>query len=277
MQANYASTTAFTREQEGGYTNDAHDSGNWSSGIAGQGALIGSNMGCGAPATIAYMAKVQPGFVVTADWMQALPPPVYDGMATSAYWNPLQCPDPRVLPGLDLALFDFGWNTGIGSSAKRLQWLIGAGQDGDIGNETLGIVQSCGLAPIARALSPADARTLQTQLGVTADGDVGDETLQALAAQPSARPVVLLLGLGEAQAAYYRSLSNFSTYGDGWLARTSARLAAGLSLAAGVAPAAKALRMVGRAPSAIEPADAPAWRPFEPGRPIAAQAARPAA
>lgn len=272
MQANYAPTTAFTKAEEGGYTADPRDSGNWSSGIVGKGTLIGSNMGCGAPATIAYVAMVQPGFVVTAAWMRTLPQAVYDGMAKGSYWTPLQG---DALPaGLDLACFDFGWNTGIGSAAKRLQWLIGVRQDGDIGTETLNAIQSCAVAPIAKALSKADAEILQAKLGVTVDGDVGPQTLGAIAAQPAIRPVVLLLGLGEAQSAYYRSLGNFLTYGVGWLARTGRRVAAGMALATGTAPAAKAIRLTASAPRAIEPVNAPAWRPFQPGQPIADQAAR---
>ncbi len=274
VASSYPTTTAFTKAEEGGYTGDPVDSGNWSSGITGQGTLIGSNMGCGAPATIAYMAATDPDFTVTAAWMQALPQTVYDGMAQTGYWNPLQCPDPRMLAGLDLSCFDFGWNTGIGSAAKRLQWLVGVEQDGDIGDETLAATGACPLAPIAQALSPEDAETLQIHLGVTADGSVGPITLGAIAAQPSIRPIVLILGLGEAQTAYYRTLYNFSTFGAGWLARTGRRVAAGIALAAGARPATQAIRLAHRAPRAIEPADAAPWRPFEPGISIAAQAAR---
>jgi lysozyme family protein len=280
MQASYAPTTAFTKLEEGGYSSDPEDSGNWSSGETGVGIFIGSNLGCGAPATIAYMAATQPGFVVTATWMQALPEAVYDGMAQTGYWNPLQ--GNALMAGLDLACFDFGWNTGIGSAAKRLQWLIGASQDGEIGPETLGLTQSCALAPIAKSLAKADAETLQGRLGVNVDGDVGPETLAALEAQPQARAAVLLLGLGEAQTAYYRGLSNFSTYGTGWLARTGRRVTAGLALAGGttvdarfhqaaVAFTAKSLRLARPAPPAIEAPNAKPWVPFEPGVPIAKQ------
>lgn len=278
MQANYAPTTAFTKVEEGGYTADPRDSGNWSSGITGQGTLIGSNMGCGAPATIAYMARVQPGFVVTASWMQTLPQAVYDGMAETGYWTPLQ--GNQLPAGLDSACFDFGWNTGIGSAAKRLQWLVGTSQDGQIGPETLARIAACPLAPIAQALSQADAANLQRHLGVTPDGDIGPITLASLAAQPTIRPVVLLLALGEAQTAYYRSLFNFSIYGGGWISRTQRRIAAGMTLATGTAAAAGAAGAFHpgvRAPAAIEPANATPWHPFEPGLRIAAQAARRAA
>jgi lysozyme family protein len=229
MQSSYAATTAFTIAQEGGYTGDPVDSGNWSTGITGQGTLIGSNMGCGAPATIAYMAATAPSFTVTAAWMQALPRSVYDGMAQIGYWNPLQG---DALPaGLDLSLFDDGWNTGIGTAAKKLQAVLGATQDGRIGPITLGLISSVALAPIAQSLNATDAATLQGRLGVIADGDVGPITLAALDAHPQQRVPLLLLALHERQVAYYQSLSNFSTFGQGWLARASSRLSAALSLA----------------------------------------------
>ena len=286
MQADYAASTAFTKTEEGGYSSDPADSGNWSSGVCGEGELIGSNMGCGAPATIAYMAATQPGVAVTASWMRALPESVYDGMATSAYWSPLQ--GNSLLAGVDLTCFDFGWNTGVGSAAKRLQWLVGAEQDGEPGPATLAQVASCNLEPIAQALSSADAETLQQYLGVTADGAVGPKTLAALEATDGARGVVIVLGLGESQAAYYRTLFNFSTYGAGWLARTGRRVTAGLALARGsivdarfhqmaVTFTAKSLRLARPAPPAIEPADAKPWAPFRPGIPIDEQAGRLAA
>ncbi len=272
MQSSYETATAFTRGQEGGYTDDARDSGNWSSGEVGVGELIGSNLGCGAPATIAYMATVQPGFVVTAAWMKALPQTVYDGMASTLYWMPLACP---FLPaGLDAVCFDFGWNTGVASAAKRLQWVVGATQDGEIGPATLAAVASCSLALLAAALTPEDAAILQRLLGVSADGRVGPRTLAALAASGGAlRAQTLILALGEAQEVYYRGLANFSIYGQGWLNRTVARVEVGRSLAGSLVPEAAAFYAPERrAVPAIEPPDAPIWAPFKPGVPILAQA-----
>jgi lysozyme family protein len=228
-ESSYAATKAFTISQEGGYSSVREDTGNWSSGEVGVGTLIGSNFGCGALATIAWMAETQPGFVVTSAWMKALPVTVYDGMAQAKYWTPLQC---DALPaGLDLMCFDFGWNTGIGSSALRLQSLLGATQDGAIGPITLDLVNTVELAPIAKALTSADAITLQTLLSVDPDGDVGPLTLAAFAAQPTVRVPLLILRLGEIQAAYYRTLSTFSVDGDGWLNRNSARVTSALALA----------------------------------------------
>jgi lysozyme family protein len=240
MNSSYGTTTAFTILQEGGYSNVQGDSGNWSSGEVGVGTFIGSKWGCGAPATIAYMKQVQPNTVVTADFMQNLPQAVYDGMALTGYWNPL---DGDGLPaGLDLSCFDEGWNTGIGNSAELLQGVVGANRDGYIGPVTLGLVQSCTLSLVAETLTrpsaalegqPTGAMALQTLLGVTVDGVVGPLTLNALQAQSATMRVpTILCALYEAQCTYYRSLYNFSQDGDGWLTRASARLTAGLKLAA---------------------------------------------
>ena len=51
------------------------------------------------------------------------------------YWDKVKGDD---LPsGLDLCVFDFGVNAGPGRSAKALQGIVGATQDGGIGPQTL--------------------------------------------------------------------------------------------------------------------------------------------
>jgi lysozyme family protein len=52
-----------------------------------------------------------------------------------SYWNSLRCDD---LPlGVDYSVFDFGVNAGVSRSAKTLQKIVGAKQDGVIGTRTL--------------------------------------------------------------------------------------------------------------------------------------------
>ena len=80
---NFTLATAFAKSEASGYNADPQKSGNWSTGVTGKGELIGSNLGCSAPATIAYMAETDPGVVVTADWMKTLPESVLNGMARS--------------------------------------------------------------------------------------------------------------------------------------------------------------------------------------------------
>ena len=56
----------------------------------------------------------------------------------SNYWNKLRCDDLPI--GVDPLVFDFGVNAGPAASAKLLQKVVGAEQDGSVGDATLGAV-----------------------------------------------------------------------------------------------------------------------------------------
>jgi lysozyme family protein len=92
--------------------------------------------------------------------------------------------------GVDLSVFDFGVNAGIWRTARLLQRALGF-------------------------------------TGDEVDGSIGPETLTA-AAKADARG--LIDDLAERQAAYYRGLADFPTFGRGWLSRTEARKAAALAM-----------------------------------------------
>jgi lysozyme family protein len=92
--------------------------------------------------------------------------------------------------GVDLSVFDMGVNAGIWASAKLLQRALGF-------------------------------------TGDEVDGSIGPETLGA-AAKCDARS--LIVDLAERQAAYYRGLTDFPTFGRGWLNRTRARRRAALAM-----------------------------------------------
>lgn len=76
---------------------------------------------------------------------------------------------------------------------------------------------------------------LQRVLGVEQDGIIGPVTL---AAAESSIDVLRsrIATLGTAQADYYRSLSSFPEFGNNWLARTTRRQAAALSLTTHAVP-----------------------------------------
>ncbi len=64
------------------------------------------------------------------------------------------------------------------------------------------------------------AKMLQVQLGCDADGSIGPDTL----ARAGATNVEALVdALAGRQAAFYRTLAAFPTFGKGWLARTERR------------------------------------------------------
>jgi lysozyme family protein len=92
--------------------------------------------------------------------------------------------------GVDLSVFDMGVNAGIWRSARLLQRAIGF-------------------------------------TGDEVDGCIGPETLAA-AAKCDARSLVD--DLAQRQAAFYRSLDDFDTFGEGWLNRTRARQRAALAM-----------------------------------------------
>ena len=98
--------------------------------------------------------------------------------------------------GVDLSVFDMGVNAGIWGSARLLQRALGF-------------------------------------TGEEVDGCVGPETLGAAA---KCDPRTLVNDLAERQAAYYRSLSDFPTFGRGWLNRTEARRSAALAMIGDATP-----------------------------------------
>lgn len=73
----------------------------------------------------------------------------------------------------------------------------------------------------------ASARILQQALGLTQDGQVGPVTIRAAAA---ADPTSLIVATGVLQAAFYRGLSGFTTFGAGWLNRVRDRQIAALRM-----------------------------------------------
>jgi lysozyme family protein len=92
--------------------------------------------------------------------------------------------------GVDLSVFDMGVNAGIWGSARLLQGALGF-------------------------------------TGEEVDGCIGPETL---AATDKFDPRSLVNDLAKRQAAYYRSLSDFPSFGTGWLNRTEARRNAALAM-----------------------------------------------
>lgn len=97
------------------------------------------------------------------------------------YWQALRCDD---LPaGLALCVFDFGVNAGPVRSARYLQRVVGAAQDGIVGPATIAAVEA----------------------SVRASGEVQ-----------------LIRNFQNSRREYYRQLGTFSTFGKGWLRRVDA-------------------------------------------------------
>jgi len=222
MQTSFNAALAFTKKEEGGYTDDERDSGNWSSGVCGHGSLIGSNMGVGAPALCAWM-----GYVVTPAMMKSLDADTYEAIARANYWMALGADD---LPaGLDLMAFDYGWNRGIGTSMRLIQALVGTTPDGYRGPLTLAAIAGVTAEALLQHASLLDVENLQENLGVQIDGKLGPVTTAAFLRLSG--PQALLVALSAAQERAYRQLAQFSLYGSDWLARTERRFVTAHSLA----------------------------------------------
>ena len=235
MQDPFLSCLDFTRVEEGGYTCDRRDSGNWSSGVVGEGSLIGSNRGVSAPTLISWMGRDSPT-TVTAATMRDLPDAVYQAIARTRYWRSLSCDE--LSPAMALMVFDFGWNVGISVSARVFQRTVGVVQahvDGDLGPDTLHAATIVGWPALLAQLDHASVRTLQSHCGVSEDGVAGAATLRALNSNPGLRDVGLTLALGHAQTAFYQALPGFGVYGRGWIARTTRRVGLAMQLAQPVA------------------------------------------
>ena len=208
---------------------DPRDSGNWTSGQVGVGDLVGSNMGVGAPALLLWMG---PGARITADQMRKLALPTYETIARCHYWSPLDC---STLPsGIDLMVFDFGWNRGVTTCLNILIRCLNNGRPQAglarplLTNHALESIPSSSILP---QICRSGVVTLQGMLGIREDGVAGPETVKQLTAQPQFNVTALILALTTAQIASYRELANFPVYGAGWLARTARRQTAALSLA----------------------------------------------
>ncbi len=150
----FDTVAVFTKQEEGGYTDDSRDSGNWSSGVIGRGRLIGSNMGVGAPAALSWMHPNEGK--VTAAWMRSSVGAIWQPLATVRYWRPLCCD--KVPAPLTAMLFDYGWNRGIANSARQLQEALGfsrSEQDGDVGAQTLAAVAAMPIADLLTRFADA--------------------------------------------------------------------------------------------------------------------------
>lgn len=113
---------AETLSHEGGFTNDKRDPGNWTGGKVGVGILKGTKKGIAAASYPHLNIK---------DLTDAQIAEIYE----QKYWRPVRGDD---LPkGVDLAVFDFGVNSGVSRASKYLQSIVGSTQDGKIGGETL--------------------------------------------------------------------------------------------------------------------------------------------
>ena len=237
MQASFATILAFTMKAEGGLSTASEDPGNWSSGVCGQGTLIGTNCGISAPVLAAFVAPL----AITAEDMAAVPAATVRSIYQVQFWMPVS--GDSLPAGVDLMVADMAFNGGAAASARLLQQALGftgSNVDGWIGPGTLAAI---GTVKPAALLDQCDANAvhgLQQALGITTDGVIGPQTQKAIASHPAQIPLLIVTALTARQSAYYRSLSDYSEFGAGWLNRVNARQMAAYGLAIPATPASPA-------------------------------------
>ena len=173
---NFQAVTAFTKKEEGGWANNPADPG----GATEEGIT----------------------FLTFVSWRteQGLPAPSlqdlknisddeWAALAGAKYWNPVH--GDSLPAGLDLCVFDFGFNAGTVNSVKCLQIALGF-------------------------------------TGKNVDGWIGQQTLKAVS---TANPLGLIMSTVRAQLNYYASLHNYPIFGKGWVNRSYRRRAESLSMA----------------------------------------------
>lgn len=121
---------------EGRLSMDPKDPGNWTGGKVNEGELRGTKYG--------ISAKSYPKLdIVNLTLSDA------KVIAKRDFWDKMKLD--QVPYNIALALFDFGYNTGIARAARAAQSVLGITQDGVIGNKTIGLLNMIDAKSFARA------------------------------------------------------------------------------------------------------------------------------
>jgi len=225
MKQNRDLAASFTFQMEGDETisKDPDDDGNWSSGTAGVGTLIGTKYGVSAQTLISWL---KPDHIhVTPATMAGLTKDTAEAIFVTRFWYPIN--GDNLPAGPDLTTVDMGYNAGDTTAIKMLQTLIGVKVDGIVGDQTLAACHA--FSYDARRLSDQALKAVQQYLGVTVDGELGPVTLRAIAARNDAI-FMLCAALADAQLGYYQRCAGWTKYHTGWSNRVWARLEAALKL-----------------------------------------------
>jgi lysozyme family protein len=137
---NFTNCDAFTAAEEGGYTDNPQDPGNWTDGKTGLGTLKGTKYGI---AAASYPELDIPN----------LTPAQAAAIREQNYWVPVRG---EILPaGLDLMVYDQAVNSGNGRAAMLLQAVLGVAQDGGVGPHTLAAVTASDPVSLINQLAAA--------------------------------------------------------------------------------------------------------------------------
>ena len=139
---NFPECFALVLKNEGGYVDNPADPGG------------ATNLGCTKAVWEAFV-----GHEVSEADIKALTPNDVMPLYRKRYWDAVRGDD---LPdGVDYAVFDFALNSGTGRAVKILQKVLGTAQDGQIGPETLALVNAANPRTVASQVCDARLAFLQ--------------------------------------------------------------------------------------------------------------------
>lgn len=148
----YAACMSFTRKAEGGWTVDA-------GGPTEKGITFN---------TFTKWRAATHGAIPTIDDLKNISDGEWNAISGAWFWNPVHG---DTLPaGVDLSVFDMGFNAGPAHSAQLLQSAVGVNSDGWIGQITLKAVASINPLTIIMKLADAQLAYYQSLAGWSESG-----------------------------------------------------------------------------------------------------------
>jgi lysozyme family protein len=176
MSNNFDRCVAVTLAYEGGFVDNPADPGG------------ATNFGITLRTLEAFL-----GEPVTVDDVRNMTVDTATAIYGANYWNAMRCS--ALPPGVDMALFDFGVNSGIGRAVRTLQRIVSVAQDGSVGPATIGAVQEWRPADLVTSLCSARLAFLRglptfAEFGNGWTTRVKDVAGRALAMVAGAGPVV---------------------------------------------------------------------------------------
>lgn len=123
-----------TAKNEGSYTNDHDDNGNWTGGKINSGMLIGSNYGISAPVLMKYLGKIPSVFD-----MKNISMDLVQKIYREDYWNKMRGDEIRSQEVAN-SIYDSCVNMGCYTAIKLAQRAAGLFESGIMDDSTLSIL-----------------------------------------------------------------------------------------------------------------------------------------
>ena len=133
---NFDLINGWTGISEGGFTKNKKDPGNWSTGKAGKGILLGTNHGITGRVLQGWRGKR-----VSMSDVRNLTKEEANKIYRAQYWDAVN--GDQLPSGIDYAVYDYGVNSGPSRAIKSMQKALGVVADGQIGVMTLNALRNC--------------------------------------------------------------------------------------------------------------------------------------